>query len=305
MSDMPTEWTGGTRDVLAIALTEYKDMKLKEKRQLVIIHRLRVLRRAYSEHQLGEQGLRTRERDFEPRFADIALMPEFRALVESSFDAYADVDADRINMAVFRAELANLPDLAVTFNRHRELALSDMMAQALGCPTWVGILDLAIAWFHCGVCKTYVRFPEVLAHMCQRRRYRGRPRKEKAKDYYVYDVAKAGGYHAWSANTLTPIVREDLVNLRGLVTACGLDPKIATAAEMDALDARVTCTTPAVVDEWLEGKQVMTWRRAVRGFHPEFRMALMALRSFCYLILRYANGTRYNGCGSPIMSRGS
>ena len=75
-------------------------------------------------------------------------------------------------------------------------------------------------------------------------------------------MAKVGQYHAW-ANALTPIMREDLQKVRTLVAACGLDPGTATAAQMDALDARVTCISPVAMNQLSEERQVMTWRRAV------------------------------------------
>ena len=137
------------------------------------------------------------------------------------------------------------------------------MAQALGCQTWIGILDLAVAWFHCEVCEKYVRSPEVLAHLCQRPYYGTSSREDWAPDTYPYDVAEVGGFHAWSSDTLRPIEPEDLVNLRGLIAACGLDPDTTKAEEMDALDFRFTYKkTSAPARETNSGK-VMNWRRAV------------------------------------------
>lgn len=300
MNSLPnilSEWNDRTRDVVVAALGEYEDKKIKQQRHLVTLHRLGVLRDAYSEHQ-GEQGLRTgaRECGIGPHFADIALMPVFRALVESSFDADADIHDDRVNSKVFLTELAELPDLTANFNRRRELELSEKMAQAFGRPTWVGILDLAIAWFHCDVCNEYVRFPELLEHTCQRPwsfNLWQTPREEGGQDHYADDVTEVSDCYAWSSDTLSPIVPGELALLRSLVAACELDPETATAAQMDALDARVTPVRPDAVDDWFEGEIILTWREAVRGSHSKSRMSLMTHRPFC--CLRYACVARCNG----------
>ena len=241
-------------------MNEYHQAKLAEKRRNVSISRLHVLRTTYHQHllSLDPHGVRTRALEYGPRFADIALMPEFRARVESSFDARVDADS-------FKAELADLPALADTFNFHRELALSERMARALGCQTWIGILERAVAWFRCDACEQYVRWPEVLAHLCQRPYYGESPREEWAPDYYPCDVAEVGGFHAWDSDTLRPIDPEDLANLRSLIVSCGLDPETANAEQMDALDLRVTYKKMSgTADRSGTTKLVMNWRRAVR-----------------------------------------
>ena len=244
-------------------MNEYQQAKLAQQRRDTTTSRLQLLRQTYSEHLLSfdPHNVRTRALEYGPRFADIALLPAFRAHVEAGFAAHVDADT-------FKDELAHLPALAGSFTFRRELALSDKIAQALGCQTWMGILERAVAWFHCAVCAQYVRWPEVLAHLCQRPHYGACPRDASESDCYPYDVAEVGGFHAWSAETLHPIDPEDLVNLRSLIAACGLDPETANADQMDALDMRVTYKrTSARADGSSSAKVVMNWRRAVWYSH--------------------------------------
>lgn len=267
-----SEWKSVVRDTVVVTLNEFQHAKLKEMQESIILKRLQILRIAHHECQLSlsPEGVHTRETEFEAKFADIALMPEFRAIVESSFDADIHVNDDRINEETFQAELASLPNLNSAFNFHRQLELSGIMARALGCETWIGILDLAVAWFHCEGCKKYVRWPEVLAHMCQRpARVYETEREDWAPDCYRYDVVAVSDSHPWSSKTLRPIVPEDISSLQSIIAVCGLDADTATAAQMDALDARVTYERmpPTTLVRMSEGKMVMTWRRAVRGLH--------------------------------------
>lgn len=305
-SHISSEWKGAVRDAVVVTLSEYQHAKLKQMRRDIIIVRLQILRQTYREYQLSfnPEGLRTRELEFEAKFADVALMPELRALVEASFDAEIEVGEDHITAEIFQAELASLPDLRSAFNFRRQLELSDNMARALGCQTWIGILELAVAWFTCEVCQRYVRWPEVLAHLCQRPGYAGTEREEWAQDYYPHDVAVVSGFLAWSSRTLRPIVPEDISTLRGLITVCGLDPATATAAQMDALDARVTYKRMAstAVDKMGRGKVVMTWRRAVWALHSTVALSLIAPRSS--RSLRCATAARSGGHACRMLRNG-
>ncbi|TFY56987.1 hypothetical protein EVJ58_g7301 [Rhodofomes roseus] len=242
-------------------MEQYREARLRKERAGIIHTRLLDLRRVIYRIELGKKGFRMLN------FSDIALMPEFRSLVEAPNDVER-FDAIRKRM---------LEDMLVQRLGPQESAanpnifdLAKMLARWLGRQgdsATANILDLAVAWFHCDRCKTYLRSPDVFAHRCQRPCY-GESDREDFEDPYVYDVAKASTFHAWSTTNLRPILEKDLVALRSLILACGLNPERATAQEMDALDARVTCNEiPVPHASKTNGKLVMNWRRAVLSLH--------------------------------------
>ncbi|KZT63864.1 hypothetical protein DAEQUDRAFT_770195 [Daedalea quercina L-15889] len=254
------EWDD-IRGSIVVSLEEYEEMHLRKERLSIIRTRLLHLRWAVYKAQLGERGLLTVDYEYGPKLADIALMPEFRDIVEST----NDVD---VNRRSFRDALAHLPALTERFNRQRKNTLLELMAERLGYRgVQMHLLELAVAWFHCDKCDKYMRWHNVLAHQCQRPYYADTEREDFA-DPYEWDAAEASMFHAWSAKDLRPILAEDLSVLRSLIVACGLDPDTATAEEMDVLDARFVCEEiPVPWARKSEGQLVMNWRRAVLSVH--------------------------------------
>ncbi|TFY58823.1 hypothetical protein EVJ58_g6183 [Rhodofomes roseus] len=199
------EWHDIRGHIIA-GLEQYREARIRRERPAILRARLSDLRRVVCELQLGTRGYRTPETEYGPQFADIALMPEFRALVEASIDV-------EIKRSTFRGVCSQLPALFARFNTNRPAILAGMFSQRIGRPTsptgCTKILDLAIAWFHCDGCKRYLRSPGVFAHQCQRPHYRDTEREE-FDDPYVYDVAVASTFHAWSTTKLRPVLEEDL-----------------------------------------------------------------------------------------------
>ena len=258
-------------------MEDYKEACLEEERRELIRSRLQDLRQVINTIELGQQGRRTADSETSPKFADAALMPEVRALAEAPNDvSISQEDFDKVC-------IEHLPGFTQSWKMKCTLELGHMMAVRLGRP-WDAanprpsdVLGLAIAWFRCDRCQKNFRYPNVLAHLCLRTPYGdvtdasiwenlkdGIHKDDHFDDPYERDVASISTLRPWSAKGLRPAPDEDLLALRKIIEACGLDPGSAAAEEMDEADARVTCDTiPVVWKSKSEGHLVMNWRRAV------------------------------------------
>lgn len=125
-------------------------------------------------------------------------------------------------------------------------------------------LSLAVgSLFSCNQCKCYQSFPEVLGHGCLSRRLV----LETESGEFVNCVAK-NTYpvpKVWSKSAF----RSEATKLSEFVRAYGLDPRTATATEMDAAEVRLKCIAHST------GRTVtpiLTWRSAVR--HCVFPLVL-------------------------------
>ncbi|PPQ96931.1 hypothetical protein CVT26_005935 [Gymnopilus dilepis] len=87
------------------------------------------------------------------------------------------------------------------------------------------ILDRATTWFRCGLCRAAMRHPRALVH-----------------------------------NGVLEFNREDLKCLTKVVQVCGLDPKVATVHELDALKPIVECVT---CNNDRVGRAMMVWSRVL------------------------------------------
>lgn len=260
-------------------MENYKDACLREERAELIRSRLRDLREVVNAIELGRQGRRTAESETLPKFADVALMQEIRLLAEAPNNV--TVSQEDLHQAC----VEHLPGFIQSWQTKCTLELGHMMAVRLGRPWDVAsprpldVLNLAVAWFRCDRCQRNFRYPGVLAHLCLRTPYGNVTdasiwewehikdnihKDDHFDDPYERNVALVSRLRPWSAKALRPAPDEDLLALRSIVEACGLDPESATAQNMDEVDARVTCDAiPILWKSKSEGYLVMNWRRAV------------------------------------------
>ncbi len=178
---------------------------------------------------------RTADSDLEPHLMDLAVMDEFRAILD------VDKDAD---MSI----LDNAEEMRITFDdailrwrtdRRTEFTTMVTQSKQVLIPEGADPLTLSSVLFACRLCKRAdLRYPEVVAHVCTRV-------VNHEKDLYASTAARYWSPQCsrspWSSRYLS-LSTDAMSALPPILKACGLDPKHATLKQMDDCAARLTCT---------------------------------------------------------------
>jgi hypothetical protein len=200
-----------------------------------------------------------------PSVADVCEMNEVKAIIQGT---PVEVTVNRESFAEVEAQLPTLCD-EWRSSKDRELVLMMNAAEVEGsikveegeeASIDVSCLQLATTWFSCRDCTEPISYPRVLAH----------------SHAIAVDFRNRRGDEPDTLTTLNC----DLWNRNGdrikfhvraheaakvIVKACGRDPDVTTAEEMNAIDPILECTACYDATGGLNsGKLAMRWRRAVR-----------------------------------------
>ncbi|KIP12255.1 hypothetical protein PHLGIDRAFT_32893 [Phlebiopsis gigantea 11061_1 CR5-6] len=197
-----------------------------------------------------------------PSILEFCMTPQIRPIVEE----LVQVGADGLNVGRLK-EL--IPPICEGFK-------DDISSRVLKLlPPWLlrgdmeegSPLDSALVWFHCArtdnieTCHTTtIAYPRIIQH----RHVYFSPHWSSEEPQTADDDLMNAVHESWGLRKtkFSPALLEEHITFdlhasfvaAELVSLCGLDPAIASSADMDALDCRVAC---------IPCGRVMTWRKAV------------------------------------------
>lgn len=231
-----------------------KAERIRSERRRVLCKRLATLKSVISAARAAPPK-RTAADEYKPRFPDLAVMPEVRALVEQPNDAVVDRRS-------FEALLPNFPAWEQRWRDERTEELRQLVLENSDIETREGVdpLGLARTMFRCKRCGRSCHYPAVLTHEC--RMY---PPQSLATTVTDENGNRAPYLYCVLITYPTlPLQSEDLevsphtTDIDKIIALCGKDPSTATHQEVDEADPRVVYDGNSAL-----GPTVMTWRRAV------------------------------------------
>lgn len=236
------------RDKLVAVMQTTQSRRLLNERRELLKARLRlfgiVVNRFYASPR------RTEETELQPGVTDIAVMPEVRRLL----DVPSDIAVTLETLEPLRDEL---PTLIQRWQTEIREGLTQMLSQKLGNTHSSRLLDLAISYFECRVCKWAFRYPEVLAHRCPRSHGNSYGYDDTIATAFEWAIHSNGHPEPWSSTVFT--VDHALEFSSIIVRVCGKDPDHATRQEMDAWGLRLCYVRKSAPERRL----IVPWRDAI------------------------------------------
>lgn len=238
----PSAWAK-IRDELANFMQEIRNTRLRREHPALLRKNLALLDEAVSKMRATHPSVES-----DPKFIDYATMPECRALLDAPEEP-VDPDGD-----AFQDLLGGLPRLKARWLAQQEEHLAKMLEAAMGgvpasiagssqggcdkSEQYTRLLELAVSVFECRRCKMRMGARSALGHRCARRPdqpwslYPVAAGLVFAPGTYLYEVWKFyPKLCPWSHECFTV---PDPEPLRGILRACGWDPDVVTADEVDA-----------------------------------------------------------------------
>lgn len=237
--------------------------ELKEKRQLKERLTMLMNRQNLVAKLLRDYTLERPINDVIPGPADVCDMDEFSAIIKDTPD---DVE---VSEGTFKPAMYRLPQFIAEWRAAKDAELTRILNKAtvpdgqqseklvpeLGDRTQ---LELATTIFRCNCCNSPISYPRILVHSCMHRL------RDVYNDYDhpLSKLLSNLGDEPWNyGGDRVRIDDQGQATVRLVVKCCGLDPDIATAHEMDVLDARFECVK--CCNPLYGSRMVMGWRIAV------------------------------------------
>ncbi|KAI0769765.1 hypothetical protein BD413DRAFT_613782 [Trametes elegans] len=253
---------------LTAQLKDIRDRRFEAERLQATTHRLQMLRAVVEEHE-SSAGARNFESDLRAEFADIALRPLLRKLVEApTTDVVAKDDFAKVCKGFAALQSEWLSD------REREFGqlignVSETESRPCG-----DLVALAVVTFGCKDCKRAgMRWPHVLAHRC------GRANPDDVSHSMGQYVQVLGRIcdgkdipYPWRRSP--PFKAECLSDsaILKLVRAVGCDPSTTTHEEIENCRLRFYCTICAVPS--VGYMEVYDWWTVPLHLRPRCNLAL-------------------------------
>ncbi|KAL1699643.1 hypothetical protein EV121DRAFT_264954, partial [Schizophyllum commune] len=247
------EWAS-TRGPLLEILQELRDNRLEQERQVVLRERYRMLKEVYEDRVHNKTP---QERCFMPGAGELAGLKEVTDAIERT---PVDQELTKANLqSIIRAVPKARWD---AWNAERSAALVDMLkhAEALpmhGQPATAKDLHLATTVFTYGY-GTHLTYPEVLGH--------------RDGHWGTSKTSQMSVEKEWAAKDYKVQLDRQRIAAK-VVTLAGLDPKTATAADMDARDAWFATTENVRASNY--DLRAMTWRYAIMKCRPEDKIVTL------------------------------
>ncbi|KAI1795648.1 hypothetical protein LXA43DRAFT_730988 [Ganoderma leucocontextum] len=251
-----------------------KPPKSSEEARFRLRWRMRLVERALRQYRRskGAEGAE-HEKACGLRFGDLVAVPAVRALLEDESRVLGTRDA-------FLTRLADMiPSLVVGWHEECKSAIlscarADLQMAGVPLADELLTVDLAIMSFRCDTClfRAVLRWPEVLAHACLRDvdLDENPPPNDQVYETEAWRyLAELGWEHAkWNLTqrrgrriSCTLSLVKPIRPAMAVISACGLDPGMATAQEMDNNGARFVCR---ICSEGRLDRKVYDWTRAIQ-----------------------------------------
>jgi hypothetical protein len=123
------------------------------------------------------------------------------------------------------------------------------------------VVSLATTFFVCTSCSSrYLRYPSVLMHKCRpAANFLGTGHDDR--DFMTGSSRSSEGEIYWNNEGTIVVKPEQMKFMASVVSLTGLDPKTATALDMDALDPIFECVS---CNDFQEGRTTMSWTTTVQ-----------------------------------------
>ncbi|KAI0820028.1 hypothetical protein BC628DRAFT_1498125 [Trametes gibbosa] len=248
------------REELLEFMESVRTGRLARERAKVLQDRFEILYAVVSDYESAQPSeRRSATSELQAKFADLATMPQFKALVEAPIETEVTV-RDFVHLQ------SSIPSLKAEWLEARK---TELLSQAEGLPEVASPLLLAMVAFKCISCaRADLRWPNILAHKCTRdRRYGWSPYTSQMALRSV--CMPKGEDLPWRGSELT-FCKDDVQVRRSVITACGLDPDTATHEDMDQREARLVCTACSP-DILVACKAAYDWKQAITHKRSGFK----------------------------------
>ncbi|KAJ7040353.1 hypothetical protein C8F04DRAFT_254471 [Mycena alexandri] len=223
-------------------LTDLKKKRLEFAHHRIIKERRTLASRVYKKFQEAYPA----DTIFPPKLDMIRTEP-FRTVIEDS-PTNPEV---KLTEESFDAALLHVPSFSAEWRRSKDQELVELMKKTSPDSTEAD-LHLATTFFACSTASEAIGYPRILVTS-----------SATAYDYWDYrDEEEANSLRvalredSWNANGTIRFHEQASLNARAVVEACGLDPDVTTAAEMEEINPAMECVN--CYNEYL-GRHIMRW----------------------------------------------
>ncbi|KAL1686136.1 hypothetical protein GGG16DRAFT_97148 [Schizophyllum commune] len=271
------EWAS-TRGPLLELLQELRDKRLEQERHVVLRERYRTLKEV---HEDCVHNKTPQERCFMPGAGELAGLKEFT-------DAIENTPVDRkLTKADLQSIIRAVPQARWdAWNAERSGALVDMLKHAEappmhGQPATAKDLQLATTVFTYGY-GTHLTYPEVLGH--------------RDGHWGTSKTSQVSVEKEWAAKDYKVQLDRQRIAAK-VVTLAGLDPKTATAADMDARDAWFATTENVRASNY--DLRAMSWRYAIMRCRSEDKIVTLPAKRVAQA--QELRAKKRCGDGNPVL----
>ncbi|KAJ7104156.1 hypothetical protein B0H15DRAFT_11779 [Mycena belliarum] len=251
----PKELTDRIWKNIEVPLVEFlaglkKERLRKERQKIIKDRRLRAVQ-AYNKFRenLGPDAL------LPPKVEVIGSEP-FRTVIEDT-SVYPE---EKVTEESFAGAMLQVPQFSEDWKRRKDAELLQIMKKA--CPDCVAAdLQLATTFFACNLSHTAEPFgyPRILVTAAATTlRYHNIYWDQAGDQDQPVKLCLAEDF--WNANQVIRFNVHAHENAKSVVLACGLDPEVTTADEMDEINPLLECLHCA---HGISGRLLMRWKQAV------------------------------------------
>ncbi|PBK68885.1 hypothetical protein ARMSODRAFT_199285 [Armillaria solidipes] len=218
--------------VLVDILQKHKDKRLLSDRFNTVRN---VLSNALKRHLISTLT------SFAPDYVSLATMEDCKRILEATpLDQPLSEDS-------FFPVLTRLPEIVDEWRAGNEAKCLAMLRQATDADAGKEDLYLATTVFQCLVCKQPIMYPEVLVHQC-----------ERLLVQRTSCPQKVDGLPWFKPSNLFKFYQRASDAARAVIVTCGLDPKVTTYVQMNALHPLLEC-----LGRHDFGRLVLRWQQAL------------------------------------------
>ena len=192
-----------------------------------------------------------------PTTADLFRIPFVRNIIDTVPAATGDFTSDDLEPVSLSFDVLNLQWQKEIGHKLVGLIQAAEGSDAQDSLDAEAVLNLATSFFSCKACPRFLRYPAILMHPCATKYNYQAPEKGDPDHLYIAEIRRET---FWNTNHNVSMKPEHVAFVSRLLDMVGLDPKTATAQEMDNLNPIFECIS---CNSLSEGRAIMSWKTAV------------------------------------------
>jgi len=191
-----------------------------------------------------------------PTTADLFRIPFVRNIIDT-VPATGNFTSDDLEPVSLSFDILNLQ-----WQKEIEQKLLDLIQVAKGSDVQdsldaEAVLTLATSFFSCGGCPRFLRYPAILMHPCATKYRYQALEKDDPDQLYLAEIREET---FWNTNHYISMKPGHVAIVSRILGMVGLDPKTATAQEVDALNPIFECIS---CNNLSMGRAIMPWKTVV------------------------------------------
>ena len=191
-----------------------------------------------------------------PTTADLFRIPFVRSII-NTVPTTGDFTSDDLEPVSLSFDVLNLQ-----WQKEIKQKLLDLIQAAEGSDVQdsldaEAVLTLATSFFSCRGCPRFLRYPAILMHPCATKYKYQALEKDDPDHLYIAEIREET---FWNTNHYISVKPEHVAVVSRMLDMVGLNPKIATAQEMDALNPIFECIS---CNNLSVGRAIMSWKTVV------------------------------------------